>query len=78
MILLLQLINRMIYLEYTKHDVENNLQAVRQGDITIEELCDVLGFNTPHNALIQRCNEVLGSNEKMNSAIQISFLRAEG
>ena len=74
MLVLLQLINRMIHLEYTEDEVRKMFDDLDEGSLDIFELFIILGVEMPRPAMLQRLNDVL---PKRESAIKISFLKSE-
>ena len=74
MITLLQLINRMIYLEYTKDEVRDMLDTVKNGHMPAETLFVILNCEIPKESVLNRFKQSLA---KAESATAISFLRYE-
>lgn len=74
MLVLLQLINRMIHLEYTEDEVRKIFDDLNNGNLDTLELFTALGLEMPIPTMRQRLNDVL---PKRESAIKISFLKSE-
>lgn len=74
MLTLLQIINRMMCLEYGKDEIEDNLTLLYEGEISLAELFESLDLEMPKQIFIDRLYDVL---PKRNSAIAVMFLRHE-
>lgn len=73
MLTLLQLITRMINLEYSKEEVTAILDDLAGEAVTITELFDILSLELPKQVMLDTLVSVL---PKRQSAINIAFLRA--
>jgi hypothetical protein len=74
MITLLQLINRMIYLEYSQSEVECIFDDLAEGNITAHDLYDSLNLELQSDAMLSRFFAAL---PRRHSAIALSFLAKE-
>lgn len=74
MLILMQVINHMIYLEYDRDEVARTLDHVANNDYTIHELFDSLNLELPEPSVI---NRFLSALPKRESAISIAYLRTE-
>lgn len=77
MLTLLQVINRMIYLEYEPSEIRTFLGAIQKGHMSVETAFTVLGLEAPVKTKLDLFAETLKHQNKVDAALNISFLRAE-
>lgn len=69
MLVLIQLINHMRFLEYTSVEITSVFQDIKAGELTFENLTDILGLDelTPNQE-----DRAIASLPKVESAIRVS------
>jgi len=75
MLLLLQLISRMQFLEYSDEEITSTFNLIKAGENTLEELCDALNLELPHPGMTDRLQSLLQNEDKFQSGLKIGLLR---
>ncbi len=77
MLTLMQLIARMIHLEYTEAEIRVIASDLVRGDGDFETLFNALNLEMPdpNGAVMKRLEQILEQPNKVESAIQVSLMR---